>query len=61
MLRSSAVRQIAHRLSTVMELCSRVIVLSDGRIVEQGDPRALLKDRGSWFRRLTAEQETFSS
>lgn len=44
-----------------MELCSRVIVLSDGRIVEQGDPRALLKDRGSWFRRLTAEQETFSS
>ncbi|MFG3116886.1 ABC transporter ATP-binding protein [Streptomyces sp. NPDC048197] len=36
---------IAHRLSTV-EIADRVLVMADGRIVEDGPPDRLIKDRG---------------
>jgi len=39
---------IAHRLSTVMD-SNRLIVLQDGRVAEQGDPKILLKDKDSYF------------
>ncbi|OGE82659.1 MAG: hypothetical protein A2846_03305 [Candidatus Doudnabacteria bacterium RIFCSPHIGHO2_01_FULL_49_9] len=39
---------IAHRLSTVMD-SDRLVVLEDGRVAEEGDPRALLKDKDSYF------------
>ena len=39
---------IAHRLSTVMD-SDRLIVLQDGTISEQGDPKKLLKDKDSYF------------
>ena len=38
---------IAHRLSTV-EIADRVIVLSDGRIVEDGPPGRLLASDGEY-------------
>jgi ATP-binding cassette subfamily B protein len=38
---------IAHRLSTV-EIADRVIVLSDGRIVEDGPPGRLLTADGEY-------------
>jgi len=47
---------IAHRLSTVRN-ASRIIVLSDGRITEEGD-FAALSTRGGAFARLVAAQNT---
>ena len=39
---------IAHRLSTVMN-CSKLLVLQDGEIKEQGSPQELLSDENSYF------------
>ncbi|MFI0784174.1 ABC transporter ATP-binding protein [Streptomyces lydicus] len=44
-LRGRTALVIAHRLSTV-ERADRVLVVSDGRIVEDGPPDQLIKDRG---------------
>lgn len=46
---------IAHRLSTVMKADS-VAVLDQGRIVERGQPQALLRDPGSRFAGLARAQ-----
>lgn len=45
---------IAHRLSTLMRV-SRVVVIDDGRVVEEGDP-ALLGASSTTFRSLFADQ-----
>lgn len=39
---------IAHRLSTV-ESCDKLLVLENGKIIEQGQPTVLLKDKESYF------------
>ncbi len=39
---------IAHRLSTVMN-CDRIIVLDNGKIVEDGSPRELMAQRGFFY------------
>jgi ATP-binding cassette subfamily C (CFTR/MRP) protein 1 len=46
---------VAHRLGTVLD-CDRVLVLDQGRLVEQGPPRELLAKPGSRFARM-AQQE----
>ncbi|MBT2442763.1 NHLP bacteriocin export ABC transporter permease/ATPase subunit [Streptomyces sp. ISL-36] len=46
---------IAHRLSTVMD-ADRVIVMSDGRIVQQGPPAELLADTNGLFHELVRRQ-----
>ncbi|MDP4676576.1 MAG: hypothetical protein NWS65_06595 [Candidatus Nanopelagicales bacterium] len=46
---------IAHRLTTV-ERADRILVVSDGRIVEEGTPADLLAS-GGHFARLAARQE----
>ncbi|MET9958510.1 NHLP bacteriocin export ABC transporter permease/ATPase subunit [Streptomyces sp. NPDC006326] len=46
---------IAHRLSTVMD-ADRVIVMADGRIVQQGPPAELLADTGGLFHELVRRQ-----
>lgn len=48
---------IAHRLSTVMD-ADRVIVMSEGRVVQQGPPAALLADTGGLFHELVRRQIT---
>ncbi|MDT0449234.1 NHLP bacteriocin export ABC transporter permease/ATPase subunit [Streptomyces hesseae] len=48
---------IAHRLSTVMD-ADRVVVMSEGRIVQQGAPAELLADAGGLFRELVRRQIT---
>ncbi|MET7620651.1 NHLP bacteriocin export ABC transporter permease/ATPase subunit [Streptomyces sp. NPDC005408] len=48
---------IAHRLSTVMD-ADRVIVMSDGRIVEQGAPAELLAHPGGHLHELVRRQMT---
>ncbi|MFI2186442.1 NHLP bacteriocin export ABC transporter permease/ATPase subunit [Streptomyces sioyaensis] len=48
---------IAHRLSTVMD-ADRVIVMADGRIVEQGPPAELLADTGGALHDLVRRQLT---
>lgn len=39
---------IAHRLSTVM-ISDRLLVLDNGKIIEEGSPEKLLKDKDSYF------------
>ncbi|MET7455252.1 NHLP bacteriocin export ABC transporter permease/ATPase subunit [Streptomyces sp. NPDC005574] len=46
---------IAHRLSTVLD-ADRVLVMEDGRIVQQGAPAALLADPGSRLHELVRRQ-----
>ncbi|KAH8195838.1 hypothetical protein TruAng_009991 [Truncatella angustata] len=46
---------ISHRLETVMNLCDRVVVLSEGKLVEQGSPEKLKAIKGSWFGNLLEE------
>ncbi|WSF37472.1 NHLP bacteriocin export ABC transporter permease/ATPase subunit [Streptomyces sp. NBC_01351] len=46
---------IAHRLSTITD-ADRVIVMSDGRIVQQGPPAALLADTAGLFHDLVRRQ-----
>jgi NHLM bacteriocin system ABC transporter ATP-binding protein len=46
---------IAHRLSTVMD-ADRVLVMSEGRVVQQGPPAVLLADAGSPFHELVRRQ-----
>lgn len=48
---------IAHRLSTVLG-ADRVIVMSEGRIVQQGPPAELLADAGGLFHELVRRQIT---
>jgi ATP-binding cassette subfamily B protein len=42
---------IAHRLSTVIN-CDRLIILEKGKIIEQGVPSELLKDKKSYFYKI---------
>jgi ATP-binding cassette subfamily C protein len=46
---------IAHRLSTVLD-ADRVVVMENGRVVEQGPPAALLADTGGRLRELVRRQ-----
>ena len=46
---------IAHRLSTVMD-ADRVIVMAEGRIVQQGPPAELLADTGGRLHELVRRQ-----
>ncbi|MER6995627.1 NHLP bacteriocin export ABC transporter permease/ATPase subunit [Streptomyces sp. NPDC000410] len=46
---------IAHRLSTVMD-ADRVIVMSDGRVVQEGPPAQLLADAGGQLHELVRRQ-----
>ena len=46
---------IAHRLSTVLD-ADRVIVMSEGRIAQQGPPAELLADTGGLFHTLVQRQ-----
>lgn len=43
---------IAHRLSTVMN-CTKLLVLQDGEIKEQGSPQELLSDEKSYFYKVS--------
>ena len=45
---------VAHRISNVME-CDRVLLFADGEIVEDGDPRELVKDVNGKFYEIWKE------
>ncbi len=46
---------IAHRLSTVMD-ADRIVVMSEGRVAQEGTPEALLADTGGLFHELVRRQ-----
>ncbi len=48
---------IAHRLSTVLD-ADRVVVMEDGRVVQEGPPAALLTEEGGRLRELVRRQMT---
>ncbi|MEU6282999.1 NHLP bacteriocin export ABC transporter permease/ATPase subunit [Streptomyces sp. NPDC047028] len=48
---------IAHRLSTVLD-ADRVVVMEDGKVVQQGPPAALLADTGGRLHELVRRQLT---
>ena len=51
---------IAHRLSTIRK-ANRILVLSDGRIVEQGNHRELLARGGAYHRLYGMQQQPFDT
>ena len=44
---------IAHRMRTVMN-ADKIVVLKEGRVVEQGTPEILMKDDRGLFRRMVS-------
>ena len=46
---------IAHRMRTVMN-ADKIVVLKEGRVVEQGTPEILMKDDRGLFRRMVSLQ-----
>ena len=50
---------IAHRLATV-EIADRVLVIDDGRVIEDGSPRELLAQGGRWARLHEAWEESLA-
>ena len=48
---------IAHRLSTIIN-CDRLIVLDDGKIIEEGNPQELLNNKKSYFFKVYNIRET---
>uniref|UniRef100_A0A0X3P018 ABC-type xenobiotic transporter n=1 Tax=Schistocephalus solidus TaxID=70667 RepID=A0A0X3P018_SCHSO len=53
---SSTVLLVAHRLSSVLRFCSRVVVMSNGRVAETGHPATLARDPDSLFAKMLREQ-----
>jgi ATP-binding cassette, subfamily B, multidrug efflux pump len=45
---------IAHRLSTIRN-ADTIVVMADGRIVEQGDHEDLLRRRGAYYDLYTSQ------
>ena len=57
LLRNKTVLVIAHRMRTV-EAADKIVVLSDGKVVEEGAPASLLAKEGSVFARMRQLQLT---
>lgn len=53
-LKETTVVTIAHRLITVIQY-DKIIILEQGKKVEEGSPADLLDIEGGWFRRLVGE------
>jgi ATP-binding cassette, subfamily B, bacterial len=58
-LRNRTAFIIAHRLATV-EIADRVLVIDDGRVIEDGSPRELLAHGGRWARLHEAWEESLA-
>ena len=43
---------VSHSISTVKDLCDRIIWLDEGKIMEQGEPKQILKEYKEFTRRL---------
>jgi ABC-type multidrug transport system ATPase subunit len=55
LMQNRTVLAVAHRLSTVVSF-DRILVVEDGRVVEDGPPLKLLKEEGGAFQQLWALQ-----
>ena len=55
LLSGKTVLVIAHRMRTV-EAADKIVVLSDGKVVEEGSPTELFAKENSLFRRMTQLQ-----
>ena len=55
LLQGKTVLVIAHRMRTV-EAADRIVVLSDGKVEENGTPSELLAREDGMFRRMTTLQ-----
>ena len=55
---SSTIITIAHRLNTILDY-DRVMVLSEGKVVELDPPKQLMHKEGTVFRSMCQVGETF--
>jgi ABC-type multidrug transport system fused ATPase/permease subunit len=51
LMRDKTVIVIAHRLSTISKM-DRIIVMENGRIIDEGTHAALIKKRGGVYKKL---------
>jgi len=58
LLKNKTALVIAHRLSTILRM-DRIIVLEQGRIIEQGTHQQLLKREGRYFQMWQHQQGEF--
>lgn len=58
--RRSTTILVSHRTTTLAR-CDRVLVIADGRLVEQGTPRELLRDGGAFARNWALQQGEFNA
>ena len=59
LLDGKTVRVIAHRMRTV-EAADKIVVLSDGKVAEEGSPAELLDIENGLFRHMTQLQAASS-
>ncbi|XP_063682555.1 ATP-binding cassette sub-family C member 10-like [Bolinopsis microptera] len=58
--KESTIITVAHRVETIIDY-DKVLVMSRGKIVEEGNPKELLKERSSLFRNLAVKGGVVSS
>ena len=57
LLKGKTVLIIAHRMRTVMG-ADKVVVLADGRVAEEGTPKALMNKKGMYYNMVALQQQT---
>ena len=57
-LSSSTILTIAHRIQTVLD-CDRIVVMSNGKICEEGNPRDLIDQPESRFHLMAQQNQGF--
>ena len=55
LIRNKTAIYISHRMSSC-KFCDRIVVLGDGRIVEEGNHEALLAQKGTYYRLYSAQE-----
>ena len=55
LIRNKTAIYISHRMSSC-KFCDRIVVLGDGRIVEEGNHETLLAKKGTYYRLYSAQE-----
>ena len=58
LIKNKTVIAIAHRLST-LDIMDRILVMKNGRIIEDGSQKELLKQKGAYYELYTNQNDKF--